>query len=42
MTAVANGQYDATLQDLPAALFYQDRFPDLELGRSGRVRTVTT
>ncbi len=29
MTAVANGQYDATLQDLPAATFYQDRFPRL-------------
>ena len=31
MTAVQNGQYDATLQDLPAALFYRDRFPGLEL-----------
>jgi len=31
MTAVGNGQYDATLQDLPAALFYRDRFPNLEL-----------
>jgi polar amino acid transport system substrate-binding protein len=30
MTAVANGQYDATLQDLPAARFYQNRFPTLE------------
>ena len=40
MTAVANGQYDATLQDLPAATFYQDRFP--RLCRSVRPsRTVT-
>jgi polar amino acid transport system substrate-binding protein len=31
MTLVANGQHDATLQDLPAALFYKDRFPGLEL-----------
>ena len=31
MTAVRNGQVDATLQDLPAALFYRDRFPTLEL-----------
>jgi polar amino acid transport system substrate-binding protein len=31
MTAVQNGQYDATLQDLPAARFYRDRFPGLEL-----------
>ena len=31
MTAVQNGQYDATLQDLPAARFYQGRFPGLEL-----------
>lgn len=31
MTAVRNGQIDATLQDLPAALFYRDRFPALEL-----------
>lgn len=31
MTAVANGQIDATLQDLPAALFYRDRFPTLRL-----------
>ena len=31
MTAVQNGQYDATLQDLPAALFYRERFPGLEL-----------
>jgi len=29
MTAVANGQIDATLQDLPAAQFYRDRFPSL-------------
>jgi polar amino acid transport system substrate-binding protein len=29
MTAVQNGQYDATLQDLPAARFYTDRFPGL-------------
>jgi polar amino acid transport system substrate-binding protein len=31
MTAVQNGQYDATLQDLPAALFYRDRFSGLAL-----------
>ena len=31
MMAVQNGQFDATLQDLPAALFYRDRFPGLEL-----------
>ena len=31
MTAVRNGQVDATLQDVPAALFYRDRFPGLEL-----------
>jgi len=33
MTAVQNGQYDATLQDLPAASFYlsRGRFPGLEL-----------
>jgi polar amino acid transport system substrate-binding protein len=31
MTAVGNGQYDATLQDVPAAYFYRDRFPQLEL-----------
>ena len=30
MTAVQNGQIDATLQDLPAALFYASRFPKLE------------
>ncbi len=30
MTAVQNGQYDATLQDVPAARFYLDRFPGLE------------
>jgi polar amino acid transport system substrate-binding protein len=30
MTAVANGQYDATLQDLPAVRFYRHRFPSLE------------
>jgi polar amino acid transport system substrate-binding protein len=29
MTAVQNGQYDATLQDLPAARFYSERFPGL-------------
>ena len=29
MTAVVNGQIDATLQDLPAALFYRGRYPDL-------------
>jgi polar amino acid transport system substrate-binding protein len=31
MTATQNGQIDATLQDLPAALFYRDRFAGLEL-----------
>jgi len=31
MTAVLNGQCDATLQDVPAARFYLDRFPGLEL-----------
>ncbi len=31
MTAVQNGQYDATIQDLPAARFYAGRFPSLEL-----------
>src|SRR5271166_3455437 len=31
MTAVQNGQYDATLQDLPAAHYYRDRFPSLKL-----------
>jgi polar amino acid transport system substrate-binding protein len=31
MLAVQNGQYDATLQDVPAARFYQERFPGLEL-----------
>ena len=30
MTAVQNGQYDMTLQDLPAARFYAERFPGLE------------
>jgi polar amino acid transport system substrate-binding protein len=30
MTAASNGQIDATLQDLPAALFYRDRFPSLQ------------
>ena len=30
MTAVQNGQYDATLQDLPAARFYAGRFSELE------------
>jgi polar amino acid transport system substrate-binding protein len=30
MTLVQNGQYDATLQDLPAARFYQSRFPGLK------------
>ena len=30
MTAVQNGQYDATLQDVPAARFYQERFAGLE------------
>lgn len=29
MLAVANGQYDATLQDLPAAVFYREQFPTL-------------
>lgn len=31
MTAVQNGQYDATLQDVPAARFYIGRYPGLEL-----------
>ncbi|MGE5756092.1 MAG: ABC transporter permease subunit, partial [Planctomycetaceae bacterium] len=31
MTAVVNGQIDATLQDLPAARFYRDRYPELAL-----------
>jgi polar amino acid transport system substrate-binding protein len=31
MTAVQNGQYDVTLQDLPAARFYIGRYPSLEL-----------
>ena len=31
MTAVRNGQIEATLQDVPAAHFYRDRFPDLAL-----------
>ena len=31
MTAVQNGQYDATLQDVPAARFYSKRFPGLEV-----------
>jgi polar amino acid transport system substrate-binding protein len=31
MLAVQNGQFDATLQDLPAALFYYRRFPGLSL-----------
>jgi len=31
MTAVQNGQCDATLQDVPAARFYLDRFPGLVL-----------
>jgi polar amino acid transport system substrate-binding protein len=30
MTAVRNGQIDATLQDGPAATFYADRFPTLD------------
>jgi polar amino acid transport system substrate-binding protein len=29
MTAVSNGQIDGTLQDLPAALYYRERFPTL-------------
>jgi polar amino acid transport system substrate-binding protein len=29
MTAVQNGQYDATLQDVPVARFYNNRFPGL-------------
>jgi len=29
MTAVQNGQYDATIQDVPAARFYNDRFSGL-------------
>ncbi len=31
MLAVQNGQYDATLQDMPAARFYAGRYPGLEL-----------
>ena len=31
MLAVQNGQFDATLQDLPAALFYEPRYPGLKL-----------
>jgi polar amino acid transport system substrate-binding protein len=31
MTAVQNGQYDATLQDLPAARFYAGRYAGLEM-----------
>ncbi len=31
MLAVQNGQYDATLQDVPAARFYHERFAGLEL-----------
>jgi polar amino acid transport system substrate-binding protein len=31
MAAVVNGQIDATLQDLPAALYYRDRYPSLAL-----------
>jgi len=30
MNAVGSGQIDATLQDLPAAIFYRDRFPNLK------------
>ena len=30
MMAAANGQIDATLQDLPAAIYYRDRFPKLK------------
>jgi polar amino acid transport system substrate-binding protein len=30
MLAVQNGQYDYTLQDVPASAFYRDRFPGLE------------
>jgi len=29
MTAASHGQIDATLQDLPAALYYRDRYPAL-------------
>jgi polar amino acid transport system substrate-binding protein len=31
MMVVQNGQYDATIQDVPAARFYIDRYPGLEL-----------
>ncbi len=31
MRAVENGQIDATFQDLPAVLFYRDRYPTLKL-----------
>jgi polar amino acid transport system substrate-binding protein len=35
MLAVQNGQYDATLQDVPAARFYRERFSGLEfVGRA--------
>lgn len=34
MTATKNGQIDATLQDLPAAAFYRDRFPALAFAGS--------
>jgi polar amino acid transport system substrate-binding protein len=30
MTAVVNGQLDGTVQDLPAVVFYRDRFPALD------------
>ena len=34
MMAAANGQIDATLQDLPAAIYYRDRFPKLTFAGS--------
>ena len=38
--AVRNGQVDATLQDVPAAHFYRDRFPTLELASARSVVEV--
>ncbi len=40
MTAVQNGQYDATLQDLPAARFYAGTVPGPGAGRAARVARV--
>lgn len=41
MTAVQNGQYDTTLQDVPAARFYHERFPASSWS-ARRNRTVIT